>query len=415
MPQSVIESLLKQKIGLDANSIGSSTIARAIYQRMADCEISTMAGYLGLLQESPQEWEALVESIIIPETWFFRERESFNYLKNYILSEWLTNNPNRVLRILSVPCSTGEEPYSIAIALLEAGLTAANFRIDAIDISKKSLQVAQQAIYSQYSFRGTNTFFQEQYFQLTETGYQLCQQVISTVNFMQGNLADAHFLTATPAYDIVFCRNLLIYFDRATKEQTIGVLERLLTQKGLLFVGHGEAGWLLNTKFIPICQPMVFAYRKSGNPHTSLKSNHSKTVVKKHRPSYKTSLKSSITHNKQLVADVEKLKLFNQPKEDLLETARTLADRGCFQEATQQCNNYLKQNPSSAKAYVLLGQIQQATGQEEQAAQQFKKAIYLQPDCEEALIHLALLREHQGDGTSANLLLQRIQRLRKKK
>lgn len=415
MPQSVIESLLKQKIGLDANSIGSSTIARAIYQRMADCGISTMAGYLGLLQESPQEWEAFVESIVIPETWFFRERESLTFLKNYILSEWLPNNSNRVLRILSVPCSTGEEPYSIAIALLEAGLTAANFRIDAVDISKKSLQIAQQAIYSQYSFRSTTSFFQERYFQLIETRYQLCQQVRCTVNFMQGNLADAHFLAATPTYDIVFCRNLLIYFDRATKEQTIGVLERLLTQKGLLFMGHGEAGWLLNTKFIPICQPMVFAYRKLASPHASLKSNHCKTVDKKHRPTHKTSLKPSITHNKQLVSDIGKVKLLYEPQEDSLETARTLADRGCFQEATQLCNNYLKQNPSSAKAYVLLGQIQQATGQEEQAAQLFKKAIYLQPDCEEALIHLALLREHQEDSTSATLLLQRIQRLRKKK
>lgn len=141
MPQSVIESLLKQKIGLDANSIGSSTIARAIYQRMADCRISTMAGYLGLLQESPQEWEAFVESVVIPETWFFRERESFNFLKDYVLSEWLANNSNRILQILSVPCSTGEEPYSIAIALLEAGLTAANFRIDAIDISKKACKL----------------------------------------------------------------------------------------------------------------------------------------------------------------------------------------------------------------------------------------------------------------------------------
>ncbi|GAB1540843.1 protein-glutamate O-methyltransferase CheR [Scytonema sp. NUACC21] len=415
MPQSVIESLLKQKIGLDANSIGSSTIARAIHHRMADCGMSTMAGYLGLLQESPQEWEAFVESIIIPETWFFRERESFNFLKNYVLFEWLTNNQNRVLRILSVPCSTGEEPYSIAIALLEAGLTAANFRIDAVDISKKSLQVAQQAIYSQYSFRGTTPFFQERYFQLTETGYQLCQEVRCTVNFMQGNLADSHFLAATPSYDIVFCRNLLIYFDRATKEQTIGVLERLLTQKGLLFVGHGEAGWLLNTKFIPISQPMVFAYRKSGIPHSSIKSNHCKTVVKKHRPTDKTSLKPSIPNNKQLVSNLEKVKLLNESNEDLLETARTLADRGCFPEAIQLCNDYLRQNPSSAKAYVLLGQIQQATGQEEQATQLFKKAIYLQPDCEEALIHLALLREHQGDGTSAHLLLQRIQRLRKKK
>ncbi|MEH2273138.1 MAG: CheR family methyltransferase [Nostoc sp.] len=118
MAQSVIEALLKSKIGLDANSIGADAIASAIYQRMADCGITDIAHYLGKLQVSSQEWEALIDTVIVPETWFFREPESFALLKHYVLSEWLPKNPQGVLRVLSVPCATGEEPYSIAIALV---------------------------------------------------------------------------------------------------------------------------------------------------------------------------------------------------------------------------------------------------------------------------------------------------------
>jgi chemotaxis protein methyltransferase WspC len=158
---------------LDANSISSGAIANVIAQRMATCKITHISGYLGLLHKSPQEGEALIDSVIVPETWFFREPESFTLLKYYILSEWLLTKLQRVLRVLSVPSATGEEPYSIAIALLEAGLTAAKVHIDAVDISKQCLVKAQRAIYDQYSFRGNSLSFQGHYFQPTDSGYRL--------------------------------------------------------------------------------------------------------------------------------------------------------------------------------------------------------------------------------------------------
>lgn len=411
--QSVIESLLRQKIGLEASSIGSGSIARAIHRRMGDCRILDMVEYLRLLQESTQEWEALIESVIVPETWFFREREAFFCLKHYVTSEWLPTHSNRVLRILSVPCSTGEEPYSIAIALLETGLSVINVQIDAVDISKNSLLTAQTAIYNKYSFRDNTLSFLEQYFQFTEAGHRLCQYVKSMVNFMHGNLADPNFLASTPPYDIVFCRNLLIYFDRATKERTIKVFERLLTQKGLLFVGHAEAGLLLNTEFVPVRYPRAFVYRKSVTSYPLLKSIHSKTVAKKHHPTDKTLSQNSISQTQEFIVQIDNLNPSKEPEVNLLETAKTLADRGCLDEATQLCNEHLNQNPASAEAYFLLGQLQQAMGQNEQATQFFQKAIYLQPTHQEALTHLALLREHQGDVSSATLLWQRIYRLQK--
>src|SRR6476646_1464122 len=154
MIQAAIENLLKQKIGLNAAAIGSNTIARSVRHRMAHCSLEDPVAYLSQLQTSTAELDALIETIVVPETWFFRDREPFVLLAHYVVSEWLPAHPHQILRILSAPCSTGEEPYSIAIALLEAGLSASQFRIDAIDISQTALQKAQQAVYDEYSFRG---------------------------------------------------------------------------------------------------------------------------------------------------------------------------------------------------------------------------------------------------------------------
>ncbi|MBD2339692.1 chemotaxis protein [Calothrix sp. FACHB-156] len=393
------EALLRRRIGLDANSIGAASIARAIEQRMADGKITEIVSYLERLQESTAEWEALIDSVIVPETWFFRERESFNFLQKYIQSEWLINQPKRVLQVLSVPCSTGEEPYSIAIALLEAGLNPANFHIDAIDISQKCLLTAQRAIYDKYSFRGNSLSFQERYFQATEARYRLCEQVRNLVHFRQGNLADSDFLLAVAPYDVVFCRNLLIYFEPSTKERTIRTLERLLIQDGLLFVGHAETGLLLNSRFTLVPHSLAFAYRKTNVSRSVAKSSSGDR--KKH---HSIPPKPRISHHRQPQQPVI-------PQQNLLDAARTLADQGSLQQACQLCQDYLHKNLASVEGYVLLGQVQQAMGENEQAAASFQKAIYLQPNHEEALIHLALLREHQGDMVNAELLWQRIHRL----
>ena len=299
---------------------------------------------------------------------------------------------------------------------MEAGLAAANIHIDAVDISKNNLLAAQRGIYHNYSFRGNPSCFQERYFQATEAGYQLCQQVRGMVNFMYGNLADPHFLIGVPPYDVVFCRNLLIYFDAATKKRTMRILERLLTKDGLLFLGHAETGLFLNTRFIPVRHPRVFAYRKSrgqGSDRATTRKKPTSTQPGK-RTTNKNSFVQTTQYKKQDIITKNTEKPSEKSQANLLETSKTLANQGSLHEAAQLCNDYISQNPVSAEAYVLLGEVQQGMGNNEQAAQSFQKAIYLQPSCEEALTHLALLRENQGDVGSATLLWQRIRRLQKK-
>ncbi|MDF5706179.1 MAG: tetratricopeptide repeat protein [Nostoc sp. S4] len=411
--QSVIEALLKSKIGLDVNSIGYGAIASAIYQRMADCGINQMSSYLAHLQDSPQEWDILIDSVIVPETWFFREPESFAFLKHYVLSEWLPKKPQGVLRVLSVPCATGEEPYSIAIALLEAGLTSAQFHIDAVDISKQCLLKAQRPIYDNYSFRGKHLFFQERYFESINSRYHLRESVKNLVNFINANLANPHFLINTQVYDVVFCRNLLIYFDSTTKEQTIRVLERLLIEGGLLFVAHAEAALLMKTQFVSVRQSSAIVYKKLTNHQNivektyTISTNHKSTIA----PQLPTQNRYQFPVENKIEVPPQKSEAANNLNPNLLDLAKTAANRGCLDEAVQLCNDYLNQNQMNAEAYVLLGQVQQAMGHNEQAAQYFRKAIYLQPNHEPALTHLALLKEQQGDKISANLLWQRIYRL----
>jgi chemotaxis protein methyltransferase WspC len=405
-----VEALLKQKIGLDPNSIGSDAIASIIKQRMIDCQITDINSYLQKIQASPQEWDKLIDEIIIPETWFFRDRESFRYLQKYVTSEWLPNHKNSILRVLSVPCSTGEEPYSIAISLMEAGLNPNQFQIDAVDISKKCLLTAQKGIYNQYSFRSNSLAFQSQYFQKHQSKFHLSETIKSLVNFIHGNLAAADFLLGMPNYDIVFCRNLLIYFDLTTKTHTIRTLERIINPSGLLFVGHAESGLLLNSRFLPIRHSLAFAYRKSSISQTLLKSTNKKTNSKSYRLNH---LKPPIPKHNIAVNPIQlKTKAISANTYDLLlETAKILADQGNLSEAIQLCKDFIKQNKVNVEAYVLLGQIQQAMGNNQESLQSFQKAVYLQPTHKEALTHLALLQENQGNIANANLLWQRIQRL----
>ena len=116
-----IEDLLRDRIGLDASSIGSSLIERCVRLRMKALGIADVAGYVRRLRADDSEWRELVESVVVPETWFFRDRQAFDALIQNLIAEWIPRQSMHSLRILSAPCSTGEEPYSLAMALLDAG------------------------------------------------------------------------------------------------------------------------------------------------------------------------------------------------------------------------------------------------------------------------------------------------------
>jgi len=258
----VIERILRHTIGLDPSSIGSPAIARAFRARMQAHGIDSPEEYGALLQRSPDEMQELIESVVVSETWFFRDDAPFSTLTEVVKNEWLPAHPNSTLRILSVPCASGEEPYSIAMALMDSGLPASRFCIDATDVSLRVLDHARRGVYGRNSFRSSNLEFRDRYFLRVEDGFLLSEIVRKRIDFRQGNLLAHHFASGEGLYDFIFCRNVLIYFDDDAQDRAIAGLRRLLTADGMLFVGHAEIPLLTRRGFVASDFPRAFACRK---------------------------------------------------------------------------------------------------------------------------------------------------------
>ena len=411
------ELLLKQAMGLDTASISSAAVARAVKGRMEACEISDADAYEDLLRTSKAEMQELIETIIVPETWFFRDREAFATLGRLVLQEWASVRPGEALRLLSLPCSTGEEPYSMAMTLFDAGVAPQRFQIDAVDVSRRSLELARRGIYGKNSFRGDDLHFRDRYFESKPPGWQLAENVRRQVHFEPGNLIDANLLPGLHTYDAIFCRNVLIYFDREAQERVVETLERLLTPEGVLFMGPSETSLLPPDRFVPARLSHVFAFRKTKaealkiKEKTESKSSARRRVVQA-RP---LAPSSTLTRTKPRPFSS---RITPPPASapapapvDALDEVMRLSDQGRLAEASAQCEAYIHQQGPSARAYYLLGLIRDAGHRTQEAAEFYRKALYLDPQNEEVLAHLAALLKSQGDTAGAHLLLNRARRL----
>ncbi|WP_082408718.1 CheR family methyltransferase [Verrucomicrobium spinosum] len=259
-----ITNLLKESIGVDAATMGKSVVTNAVRQRMAACGLQETGAYWNLLRRSDEELAQLVELVVVPETWFFRDPAAYAALVHHVRQEWGPAHPTGRLRVLSAPCSTGEEPYTIAMALLDAGLPAMRFQIDAIDISERALARARRAVYGRNAFRGSDVGFRERYFREEQGLHRLTPLVRECVDFRQANLVSDDPLPGAGSYDAIFCRNVLIYFDAPTQERVIRALDRLLAPEGLLFVGPAETFLTRSAGFTSVDFPSAFACRRAA-------------------------------------------------------------------------------------------------------------------------------------------------------
>jgi chemotaxis protein methyltransferase WspC len=410
MLQASVEALIKQRTGIDAAIVGSGLIRSAIERRMRAHQIPDLATYWRLLTQDPEAVQQLIEVVVVPETWFFRDRSPFQLLATHVKRLQSSHVPP--LKILSVPCSTGEEPYSIAIALIQAGISPSQFQIEGIDISQKNIQQALTGIYSPFSFRNDDEDLKDAFFQPVGTTYQLTDRVKQLVKFQVGNILAPQTWPMSQCYDIIFCRNLLIYFDQATRQQVLTRLNQLLKPTGVLFVGHAESSLLLNAGWQGVRVPFSFAYQKAPPPPTKLMARSSGTRIAKSI----AQVKKRQRHAPAVPIIVPPVPPITTPElaiTDRLHQARQLADRGELAIAKQHCAQLLQDSPLQPEVHLLLGQIHQAQNQENMAETYFSKTLYLQPECLEALVHLARLKQNQGDRATADRLYQRIERLKK--
>ena len=417
MVTKIIEELLKNIIGLDSASIGPATISRSVRRRMLECTLSDEKSYVELLKTSSIEMQALIDEVTVPETWFFRGIEPFRLLAEYASREWMGSHPGKFFRVLSAPCSSGEEPYSIAMVLMDIGLQKNQFHIDAIDINTRSIDRAKLGLYGRNSFRGDEGDAMNRYFQTVTNGYEINKDVRDPVNFIHGNIMDKDFLCGMEVYDAIFCRNLLIYFDRYTQADVLKKLHGLLAPQGMFFIGHAESGCVDSTLFSIVRQERTFAYRKCVKPQeiSIVVSSGGKVESKSKRKNnikpiaYQKS--ASASPAKKVVKNISTETIHHKNDEGYLIKATQLADCGELDEAALLCDKHLELEACSATAYYLLGVIREAQENVLLARELFHKALYLDPKHYQALIHLAEHAERQGDLGAAVTYRARARRL----
>jgi len=402
-----IAEYLKKITGLNSGSVGMSVVEQAVNKRMLACNINTHLEYYNILTNSNNELSFLIDQVMIPETWFFRGAETFKYLEAHLAAK-VCNAAFNKIRILAVPCATGEEPYSVAITLAECGYSPGQYVIDAVDIAHESLRLAKEAVFTAHSFRDDNKQIKQRYFRQVEAGFKLDNSITEKVSFSCGNIFELE-VEQENRYDIVFCRNLLIYFDKDTQRKALNIIAKLMVDDGVLFIGHGEAGCILNSQFKRINAPGSFAFSKSAHKQKNSCAN-SKLMDKKilHNKVTKTITSEALFDRN----DVENL----TPKKSNdcdIEKAITLANEGNFDKAIEKCKKLISSTGVSADALCLLGVIHDAIGERVEAVNYYKRALHLTPDHYQSLMHLASHAERDGDKSKASQY--RIEAMQSKK
>lgn len=221
--------------------------------------------YCGYINKNPNEWDVLVELLTINETYFYREENQLRECCSVVLPKLKMTNRNRPLRIWSAACSTGEEPYTLAMLIHESGqFLPGTVEIIGTDINKKVLKKAEKGWYHQssFAFRRIPENLLSKYFLVQDGGYQVHPTIQKMVKFQQLNLLDQEKVGELGTVDVVFCRNVLIYFDQDTTKQVIRGLHQNLLPGGYLFLGHAESITDMNLGFQKVDSDKTFYYRK---------------------------------------------------------------------------------------------------------------------------------------------------------
>lgn len=237
--------LIYDKSGISLSDQKKSLLASRLSKRLRDLELTTFSEYYAAVMEDPsrEEFTQMLDLISTNKTDFFREPKHFDFLRERILPEL---ERGKRIRVWSSACSTGEEPYTIAMTLYEGVQNPAqwDFKILASDLSTRVLAKAASGVYDEDRFRDVPPEVIKRHFlrgRGDQTGvFKVKPHLASAITFRRLNLMDDRFPIKNPL-DLIFCRNVMIYFDRPTQETLVNKFHRYLKPGGYLFIGHSES------------------------------------------------------------------------------------------------------------------------------------------------------------------------------
>lgn len=381
-----VADFLHQRYGFAQTESLLGPLTQAVEKRRRETGRDSDRDYFALLSGSPAECSLLIHEIIVPETFFFRYPESFA-----ALTEWVGAIERRPLRILSFACSTGEEPYSIAMALLQKGWSPRDFHIEARDLNEASIARAKRGLYTANSFRTGRSEWQERFFEAHEAHWEVLPSLKSAVSFERANLLALEDVTA---WDVIFCRNVLIYFSDRQQRSAIARLRTALADDGILFVGPAEPPLLLQQGWSSSPYAMSFSCLKVFNTAVP-KAPALRYEAPKIKPVALPVVPKAVPASEPVEV---------QPP---LERARDLADLGRTEEAQGLLRGIIRENPEALDAHLLMGLIAESAGQVAEAEASYRRVLFIDPSHREALQHMSLLLRGQGRHQAADQLSRR--------
>jgi chemotaxis protein methyltransferase CheR len=411
----LFQEYIKERSGINIQEGNIYTLEDAINERLKKTKIENVRDYYNFLKFHPlgreDEFREFLNFITIRETHFFRNPPHFKALENKILPE-LKNR--RAIRIWSAGCSTGEEPYSIAISVIENILDYREKKIEifASDISEYALKVAKEGVYEKRSVKYIDERILKKYFIQKDTKYYLKEEVKKLVKFFYHNLITDVYPSLL---DVIFCRNVTIYFDKETTRKVIAKFYLNLKDGGYLIIGHSESLYGINSQFELVDVGDAFIYRKTEKKLPAEKKIFEfpkKNIFEKEKKQFQEveAQEGILTQflSDELEVLIDEAYLLYQKKKytEAIEICTSIcekfphfysayylsgliyADRGWYEEAKKALEKAIRIDPFATEAYFLLGLIYNKMENKKEAEKNFKKAIYL--DNNFALAHFTL-------------------------
>jgi len=434
-----LKKLVSDQIGFCLREGDIEIFRKTLFTRMKLLTIAEPEEYLSFLKsdtaESRREWEALITAITTGESYFFRDKGHFFLLQNTILPELIKDREtSRSLRIWCAGCSTGEEPYSVAMLLdmLLPDKSGWSIFIVGTDINGESLKKAERGIYSDWSFRMVDKTIKEKYFRRHQDGWEIDGNIKKMVRFHYGNLMEAAFYSQNSEMrdmDIIICRNVFIYFNKESVALVFRNFINTLHDGGQLITGHGELHGQDLMRLRQIIYPEAVLYKKtlaSGQPAPEITRSPEVKGKKKVLP-----LQVPTASKPPIAVPESRNKMPSDPKREiealikkghcadaadkaeehlytcrekcdiLCRIAREYANAGDYTKAEGACRKAMVNDADSADPYFILAHIAEARGNDEGAKDCFRKAIYLNPSFIAAYCELGGLYEKEKDITRA--------------
>lgn len=265
----LLTDLIEERFGLTFQGIRLEILESKLRPRLRELHLTTVRDYYQYLRFHPDresELARLPAMVTNNETYFFRETRQFEILIRHLLPALRPSLKERPLRILCAGCSSGEEAYSMVIAFQNAGLELAGitWEIDAHDVDPERIARGREAVYEGSSLRACDPDAQRRYFTLSGGHYRLKERHRKGVRFFQTNLATPNGALGWAVFDVILCRNMLIYFGEPAFGNVIELFARSLRPGGYLLLGHSESLLDRATPFLPQLIEGAVVYRKAA-------------------------------------------------------------------------------------------------------------------------------------------------------